>query len=376
MISPIVTLAEVQAVADYQLMPTIRFVDGAALAANIEAPDWVIHGLMESDSLGMLFGPSAGGKSFVALDWACSVITGQPWRGLDVVRKGPVIYVAGEGCNGLKRRLRAWEQHNNVTLPKGRLHVSERAADLSDQVEAAGLEASIKLLCKGEPPSLIIIDTLARSMGGDENSSKDIGIVIKHVDRYLRRPFGAAVLIVHHTGHGPSDRARGSSAIRAALDFEIGLERGQGGVGRLFCGKSKEAEPFDDMGFELIPIELTGADGRKVVDRGKFLRSAVAVEAAAPSMTVGNDRKLGINQSKAYEALCRLYSDHVETLVDGSRDTIDAWVLLTDWRDASDMQTSRFSEARTALVSKGLVKLDSVHCRPVQPNESKTNEKD
>lgn len=374
--SPVITTAEVKAFAALVASRLMKFVDGAELAANITAPDWVIHGLMESDSLGMLFGPSAGGKSFVALDWACCVVTGKSWHGFDIVRKGSVIYIAGEGYNGLKRRLKAWEQHYNITLPRDRFHVSERAADLSDPVEAASLEASIKSLCKGTNPPLIIIDTLARSMAGDENSSKDIGLVIKHIDQYLRRPFKATVLIVHHTGHGPSDRARGSSAIRAAMDFEIGLDRVQGGAGRLFCGKSKESEPFSDIGFRLESVELTGADGRKVVDRGTYLRSAVAVEAAVEVGATKADHKLGANQAKALGTLCRLYDDHMETLTSGGRDTNDAWVLITDWRIASELQSNRFNESRERLTEKGLVEINSVHCRPVRPTEPKMTEID
>lgn len=366
--SPLITAAEVQAFSELLAPPTIKFVDGAELAADITPPDWVIHDLMESDSLGMIFGPSGGGKSFVALDWACCVATGKAWRSYEIVRQGQVIYIVGEGYNGIRRRLRAWEQHHELKLPKGRVHVSECAADLSDPMVAAGLQSAIKSLCKGINPPLIIIDTLARSMTGDENSSKDIGIVIKHVDQYLRRPFKATVLIVHHTGHGSTERARGSSAIRAALDFEVGLERNDAGAGRLFCTKAKEAEPFADMGFRLESIELTNAEGRKVVDRGKFLCSAVAIEAEVSLQAAKSDR-LGVNQIAALKALSELFDEHVATLAEAGHDTSDAWVLLTDWRVASGLESKRFYDVRKAFVERNLIEVKSMHCRPTQPSE-------
>src|SRR5690606_13091125 len=69
--------------------------------------------------------------------------------------------------------------------------------------------------------SLIVIDTLARSIVGvDENSAKDMGGVIKHLDQ-LRRATGSTILLVHHTGKDASAGARGSSALRAAMDTEL-----------------------------------------------------------------------------------------------------------------------------------------------------------
>lgn len=368
MISPMVTLSEAESLPDRVPRSRVKFVDGSKLAANIKAPDWVIHRLMEANSLGMIFGPSAGGKSFVTLDWACCVVTGKQWRDHDIVRKGPVVYISGEGQGGLNRRIRAWEIENKLILPEDSIHISESAANLSDPLEAADMEESIREMCKGVNPPLIIIDTLARSMEGDENSSRDVGQVIRNIDKYLRCPFKAAVLIVHHTGHGSGERARGSSAIRAALDFEIGLERGEGGTGRLFCGKAKEAEPFSDMGFKLQSVEITDRAGDRIVDRGTFLRSAVTVDAEFEQGSGTGPKKLGANQAKALATLNDLFADHVMTLSDGGRDTTDAWVKLTDWRDATaDLRSNRFTEARDGLLAAGAVEISGAHCRPVQP---------
>jgi putative DNA primase/helicase len=44
---------------------------------------------------------------------------------------------------------------------------------------------------------------------------------LKELDIFMMVELGAAVLLVHHSGHGDKDRARGSSAIRAAVDVEL-----------------------------------------------------------------------------------------------------------------------------------------------------------
>ena len=50
----------------------------------------------------MLYGPTGIGKTFLALDWAMSICSGQPWFGQEV-RKGQVLYVLAEGgcCDAL-----------------------------------------------------------------------------------------------------------------------------------------------------------------------------------------------------------------------------------------------------------------------------------
>ena len=50
----------------------------------------------------------SGFKSFVALDWACHVALGLPWRGREVTQ-GDVVYVVAEGKKGIPGRVSAWE---------------------------------------------------------------------------------------------------------------------------------------------------------------------------------------------------------------------------------------------------------------------------
>ena len=68
-------------------------------------------------------------------------------------------------------------------------------------------------------PSLVVIDTFARSIvGADENSAKDVGQVVAHLDM-IRCAASSCVLVVHHAG---KDKTAGSAwldgAARSALD--------------------------------------------------------------------------------------------------------------------------------------------------------------
>jgi hypothetical protein len=75
------------------------------------------------------------------------------------------------------------------------LYKSHSAAQLYDATEAAVVAEAIKELSAqaGTTPSLIIIDTLARNHGGDENSTQDMNAFIQHLDTYLRQPWKCCV---------------------------------------------------------------------------------------------------------------------------------------------------------------------------------------
>src|SRR5690606_41685819 len=163
-------------------------------------------------------GPSGCGETFLALDWALSIATGAHWNSSRVA-PGPVVYVAAEGLAGIGRRVKAWMEHNRIHDP-GKFHPVHwlpEAVNIADPDSVWGLIEVVEEL----QPSLIVIDTLARSIVGvDENSAKDMGGVIKHLDQ-LRRATGSTILLVHHTGKDASAGARGSSALRAAMDTEL-----------------------------------------------------------------------------------------------------------------------------------------------------------
>ena len=206
---------------------------------------FLIDELLEEKSLALLFAQPAMGKSFLALAWSCSVATGQPWLGREV-SKGPVFYLAGEGHAGISRRLKAWELKTGVSLANAPLFVSKAPARLMEGESIAELAKEIEYLVQRHgKPSLIVVDTFARNMGsGDENSNADIAKIMGNLDS-LKALLDCAILLVHHTGHSDDGRARGGSALPAAMDsiFRMtGKKSGKNLVDlRLVHTKSKES---------------------------------------------------------------------------------------------------------------------------------------
>src|SRR3990167_7919183 len=80
---------------------------------RLPPPEWLIKHYLPAGGLVGLYGQPGHYKSFVAIDMAMSVATGQPWQGADT-RRGHVIYVAAEGGTGIAKRGHAWLQEHQV----------------------------------------------------------------------------------------------------------------------------------------------------------------------------------------------------------------------------------------------------------------------
>jgi hypothetical protein len=70
---------------------------------------------------------------------------------------------------------------------------------------------------------VVIFDTRARNtLGLEENSAKDMGLVVANLDT-ARRTCGACMLLVHHA-NALGDKSRGSTAVEGAVDTEINVK--------------------------------------------------------------------------------------------------------------------------------------------------------
>jgi len=236
-----------------------QFFDVSELIADIKPIDWLVKRFFETDSLALIYGAPGGGKSFFAVDIACSIATGTPWMSNDV-KQGQVFYIAGEGHNGLARRFKAWETARGVTIEAGRIFKSGGAMQALDEESVKEVSDMIadQVQVSGEMPGGIVIDTLARNFGsGDENSTEDMSKFIQHVDKWLRQRFKCCVIIVHHSGHN-MERARGSSALKAAVDAEYEISKDDSGNVKIRTTKMKDAELPGDLILRLKGVELPG----------------------------------------------------------------------------------------------------------------------
>lgn len=218
---------------------------------RLPAPEPLIEGLLDLDALAVLYGRTGSGKSFVAIDLALSVGMGWDWLGRRVER-GTVLYVAAEGVAGLGARVAAWERHHGVIAADADVWWLPAAVNLyRPRRDTAHLFAE---LAAGLRPKLVIVDTLARcTIGADENSARDMGIIVEDLDR-VRQVTGACVLAVHHTGKNTEQGLRGSSALLAAVDTSLRLDGAEGYV-TLTVEKQKHHGADEKLRLRLVPAD-------------------------------------------------------------------------------------------------------------------------
>jgi hypothetical protein len=244
--------------------PTFQFVAVGDL--QYRDPEFTVDGLIETETLGLIFGDPGCGKSFLAVDLALSVATGNDFHG-NTTKQGAVFFIAGEGHNGLARRFAAWSEARGVSLAGVPLFKSERAAQFLDGASAKAVtDAVTSLAAQHGSPAMIIIDTLARNFGpGDENNTKEMSEFIVAIDDMKATFPGCCVLIVHHSGHADKQRARGAMALKGALDFEFRVEK-DGTSLKLVNTKMKDAEAPQDVFFSFRQVDLKGSAKSAVLD--------------------------------------------------------------------------------------------------------------
>ncbi len=221
--------------------------------------DHLVEGVLPLDCIAVLYAKYGRGKTFLALYTAMCVLTGSKWFGKEV-KQGVVVYVMAEGIRGLKNRLRALcgaDIANNDPIWT-RLHVLPHAVNLLDPKVVDALSDLIREL--PERPSLIVIDTLARcTVGGDENSAKDMGLFVDSCDR-LRVETGATILVIHHAGKNNEAGERGSSSLGGAAEVMMEITEANN-LYRLVSRKQKEGGLFEPMHFRLLEVHIDDETG-------------------------------------------------------------------------------------------------------------------
>jgi hypothetical protein len=287
------------------------------------APSWLIRSYLERDVLALVFADPGAGKSFLAVGWSCCLATGTEWLGHRVT-PAPVVYIAGEGQNGIARRLRAWSIRHQIALSDAPLYVSDTAAAMTDPEALAEVIDAIDEI---EAPGLIVLDTVARNFGaGDENSTQDMTAFIAAADA-IRARYRCAVLLVHHTGHGDKSRARGAMALKGALDAEYRLDRDETGVIRLEATKMKDAPHPEPIAFRLHTVELGIFD-----EGGAPVTSAVLDPTSYEPPPARGKAGRGKWQTVAKEALTDLHARYRAAKEAGGYDPDTARVPVDDWR--------------------------------------------
>lgn len=320
---------------------------------EVKPTQWLVRDLMELDSLALLFGDPGCGKSFWAIAIALAIATGTTFYGHKVLQ-GPVIYIAGEGHNGLKKRILAWSHANGVNHEDAPLFVSTMPAALTDATIVQQVQTSIESVSADHaPPVLIVIDTLARNFGpGDENSTQDMGLFIQAADT-LRAISQATVLLVHHSGHGDKSRARGAMALKGALDAEYRLDKDDMGIVRLEATKMKDAKHPEPAAYKILSIILPFLDSDGAAQFSAVLEST----SYSPPPQKGKAGQ-GKHQTRALQILREIQDERRKNHSDEGKDPATARISVEEWKKTmkdEGIPQQRISEVVNSLRNQNMI---------------------
>lgn len=288
--------------------------------------EYLIDDVLTRREVAMIFGESQSGKSFEAINLGMAVARGEPYHGHKALQ-GAVIYQAGEGGIGVKKRLRGYRQdylredEKDIPLVLLPARVDLFANDDGDEKEdietARGTSALISEVKAwggyfDDPLELVVIDTLATATpGANENASTDMSVVLKNCER-IARECRCAVLLVHHkpkSGNGPRGHTSMFANIENAIEITVTErndieERTDGNdlvrqIRRAVVTKNKDGEAGHGWDFILKQVVL----GQR--DDGKLITTCVVADPGGNRGSDDDRKKLTDQQHMAMSALIK-----------------------------------------------------------------------
>lgn len=234
----------------------------------------LVEGFLPLDAIGIVRGRGGVGKTFIVLDlvmsildescdrWALAERDGTDLDELDddvtpegtIGGHGPVMFLAGEGFEGLKARIKAWLKHRRYgttpdEAPKWLTGLTARSEVPNMFTGGEAFDALLGEVADRQP-RVVVVDTLQKAAAGsDQNSSSDMAQVYARLGQLKRAANGATIIVIAHTTKDDSS-TRGASSIEDDADFvlHVGADEDTGDhaveVAKMRDGGQGEPLPF------------------------------------------------------------------------------------------------------------------------------------
>jgi hypothetical protein len=263
--------------------PLDFLIDAADLLAE---PDpgptpWLVEDLVVDRALVAAVGPPKATKTYGMLEVVVAVVSGRPAFGrFEVPEPGPVVYVIAEsGRAALWRRLDSLSRGR--AIPRGELRGLHLAPNVGVKLDDPDWQARLIDVGKAIKPRLFVFDPLARmkAPARNESAQNEMSAVIDFWGE-LREKTGAAVALVHHTGH-QGTHMRGTSDLESAWETKLSWRRASGVVElKTEHREEEDGDPFeyridwdhDSRTIRLEPVEKDAPDD-DLLDRVRAYRA-------------------------------------------------------------------------------------------------------
>jgi len=285
--------------------------EGSGALENIPKPWMLIDGLIPQGAVCVLAGRGYSGKTFLAMEVARAIVTGQPFLGhykVPEYSRGNVLFIEqdspkydtgnaiwamikeqwkaektdAEVQHVLEGLRLAWHPGLNLMQRMDAYTIVKTANSLfthlkntittefifSEEGDIIGERPDGEIEEEGyRGTKLIVLDTLRALNTGKENESDDMEPIIQNL-KLIRHLTGATILLIHHTGAG-DERTRGSTAIEDGADFTM-FVKGRKGKAKVEIRKARAVQPLD-FKFEITSQEKPELGlTKQVVFRGEL----------------------------------------------------------------------------------------------------------
>jgi len=308
---------------------------------------WAVQDLIPEVGCGLLSGQWGTYKTFTGFDLAHDVMSGEPFLGFAVVRRGGVLFIAAEGQSEVAIRLQgviedrgkiegrapfAWVE----TCPP--LIGADAVAVLSKLAEraTAKLKAEFDL-----PLTLIVIDTVVAAAGyAKEGADNDTatGQMLMRTLAGLSRNAGCFVLGIDHFGKDVNVGTRGTSAKEGAAEVVFAMLGEKTVTGeitntRLALRKRRGGASGQEFPFQTRLIDM-GSDqyGQPITTLVLDWSDTVAPQKAAKDNNWG--------RSKGVRLLRRIIMSML----------VDQGVSLTPWADGPTVRALKLEAVKTEFL--------------------------
>jgi len=332
---------------------------------------WLVRNRVPMRNVSLLGGDGAAGKTTIALQLACAVVTGTPWLNGDVTQQGRVMFLtAEEEEDEIHRRLDWIRSYNGwsfnqladvhaICLP-GQNSVLAALDHKSGLLKATKLYGRMTLSIQNIRPSLIVVETAADVFAGNENDRSQVRQFISTQLRAWCLIDGAALLLLSHpsqagrrsggesgsTGWNNSSRARlYLSKIKADTKEEVEDDDDLGDIRVLEVMKTnyaREGEKIELAWTEglFVPVSSLKAKTLAKVDPVVVENRAKNAEAAfLACLDVRNSRKQFVNQ------------------LAGSRSRY-APKVFAEMSEAGGFKEKALTDAMNRLIDKGTIRVE------------------
>lgn len=222
--------------------------------------EYLVDKYIADGTINGIYGMPGERKSFLALSMLFHMACDEEWLG-HAVKEAFVIYAAGEGMQGYKRRLRALRHHHSnfdMDLYKKNFRMVSDTVQLGKEGDLQQFIADINEQIPEPRPAVIglVLDTLFQCAEGEDiNSPAGMSKLMGGVKRILKQTKVNFIIVIHHKSNKEGARgAMGSTVFTGNADslFQVSLDH-ETDVLTVAAEKVKDDELFTET-FKTIRV--------------------------------------------------------------------------------------------------------------------------